>query len=527
MTIARALISLTDKRGVVDFARGLADAGTEILSTGNTARVLRESGVPVTEVAEFTGSPEILDGRVKTLHPKVHGGILARRDDDKHIAQMNEHGLVPIDLVAVNLYPFEKTIANPDVTLTDAIENIDIGGPSMIRSAAKNHEHVAVVVDPDDYPTVLSELRDHGGVSLETRRALAAKAFARTAAYDTAITRFLESREEFHSAAKDADDGDPISAEFLRTGDPTPLRYGENPHQRAAFFPLIGAREPSVATAEQRNGKALSYNNLMDSDAAHQLVCEFSAPSCAVIKHTNPCGAATADDPTTAFQRALAGDPLSAFGGIVAFNRAIDADCARAIATPDHFFECIVAPSFSDDAIQVLTTQVKWGKNLRILETGEGPRDKWDLEVRKIRGGLLIQERDATGASDPFDHRAGPPLTEAMERTLRFAWLAGKHVKSNAIVLAKDAALVGVGAGQMSRVDSVKNAVEKAGDRAVGAALASDAFFPFRDGIDAAAAAGVTAIAEPGGSRRDDEVIAAANEHGITLVFTGSRHFKH
>ncbi len=519
--IRRALFSLTDKRGAAEFAGALAAAGVEILSTGNTAKSLRDAGVRVTDVSDFTGFPEILDGRVKTLHPKVHGGLLARRDDPKHVAQMTEHQLLPIDLVAVNLYPFEKTTADPNVALDVAVENIDIGGPSMIRSAAKNHAHVAVVVDPDDYPSVLDELkRSDFALSEATRRRLARKAFERTAAYDSAIAGFLGGRAEFGGAPGP-------SPAFLSTGPGDELRYGENPHQQARFFRLARAKEASVATARVLSGKELSFNNIADSDAAFECVKEFTAPACVIVKHMNPCGAATAKDTVSAFEGALAGDPVSAFGGILAVNRPVDAALADAIARPNTFFECIIAPDFASDALATLTTKQKWGKNVRILAAGTGAIDAWDLEVKKVRGGLLVQTRDLAGPPDPFKVVTKKPLDPALEPALRFAWTIAKHVKSNAIVLANGAQVAGVGAGQMSRVDSVDIAVKKAGARAKGAVLGSDAFFPFRDGLDAAAKAGVVAVAQPGGSVRDPELIAAADEHGIAMVFTGVRHFRH
>ncbi len=520
--IRRALFSLTDKRGAAEFAAALTKAGVEILSTGNTAKALRDAGVRVVDVSDFTGFPEILDGRVKTLHPKVHGGLLARRDDPKHRAQMEEHSLQPIDLVAVNLYPFEKATENSAVTLEVAVENIDIGGPSMIRSAAKNHAHVAVIVDPDDYPKILDELvRSDYSLSEATRRALALKAFERTAAYDAAIAAFLCGRPEFGREPGP-------SPSFLNvTGAGELLRYGENPHQQARFFRLARAHEASVATAKVLSGKELSFNNIADSDAAFEAVKEFADPACVIVKHMNPCGAAVARDVVTAFNGALAGDPVSAFGGILAVNRPIDAALADAIARPNTFFECIIAPEFSADALATLTTRQKWGKNVRLLAAGTGGQDPWDLEVKKVRGGLLVQSRDLAGAADPFKVVTKRALSAELEPSLRFAWQIAKHVKSNAIVLANGTQVVGVGAGQMSRVDSVDIAVKKAGERSKGAVLGSDAFFPFRDGLDAAAKAGVVAIAQPGGSVRDPELIAAADEHGIAMVFTGVRHFRH
>ncbi|MFH0946555.1 MAG: bifunctional phosphoribosylaminoimidazolecarboxamide formyltransferase/IMP cyclohydrolase [Planctomycetota bacterium] len=523
MKVRRALFSLTDKRGAAEFARGLERAGVEVLSTGNTARVLREAGVSVIDVSEFTGFPEILDGRVKTLHPKVHAGLLSRRDDAGHQAQMREHSLEPIDLVVVNLYPFEQVVSAADVALADAIENIDIGGPSMVRSAAKNHEDVAVVVDPDDYPGLLAELKQNDfSFGIDTLRRLARKAFSRTAAYDAAISRFLCGRPEFGSGeARQPPHG------LFEFKESMTLRYGENPHQAAWFHPLSAATEPSLATATQHGGKELSYNNIMDSDAALALVREFDRPACVVIKHTNPCGAAVGETPIEAYRQALAGDPLSAFGGILAFNRDVDEALADQVAQKDRFFECIIAPAYSEKAVEVLSTRQKWGKNVRLLSVGNGPEDLAEPEVRKVRGGMLIQERDRTGPADPFKSVAKKVPDAAMEASLRFAWIVVKHVKSNAIVLVKDCTLVGVGAGQMSRVDSVALAVKKAGERAKGSVLASDAFFPFRDGVDEAGKAGVVAIVQPGGSVRDKEAVEAADEHGMAMVFTGVRHFRH
>ena len=528
--IRRALISLTDKRGAAEFAAALAAHGAQLLSTGNTARILREAGLEVTEVQDFTGFPEMLDGRVKTLHPKVHGGLLARRDDESHLEQMREHGLEPIDLVAVNLYPFERATDDPDVSLDVAIENIDIGGPSLLRSAAKNHAHVAVVVDPDDYGALIEEMAaGDGALSAETRRRLARKAFERTAAYDAAISAFLRGRSEFGAGPdpEGPEDSGVIDASFLRLADPRPLRYGENPHQPASFIPLLDRTEPSLATARQLSGKELSYNNILDSDAALALALEFDAPACAIIKHTNPCGCATGETPLEAFSRALAGDPVSAFGGIVAMNREVTVDVANALVGPDTFFECILAPSFTEDAAELLQTKPKWGKNVRLLAVGSGVADPVEHELRKVRGGLLVQARDVGGPDDPFDVVTKRAADDDVSQSMRFAWIVAKHVKSNAIVLVRDQMLVGTGAGQMSRVDSVEIAVKKAGERAAGSVLGSDAFFPFRDGIDAAAAAGVVAVAQPGGSRRDDEVIAACDEHHMVMAFTGSRHFRH
>lgn len=521
MTVRRALISLTDKRNAAEFGKVLARLGVEILSTGNTARVLRDAGVPVVDVAQYTGFPEMLDGRVKTLHAKIFAGLLARRDLPAHLEALEQHALPPIDLVAVNLYPFEQVSADPGVALDHAIENIDIGGPSLIRAAAKNHEHVAVVVDPDDYAAIAAELEaSKGSLAQATLRRLARKAFERTAAYDAAIAAFLGRRTEFGG-----EEG--IDPSFLRLSKRIDLRYGENPHQRAAFFPLANAREPSVSTARQLNGKELSYNNILDCDAAFQLACEFERPAAVVVKHTNPCGAAVSDSVIDAFERAYAGDAVSAFGGILAFNREVGVELAERIAQPNRFVECIIAPAFQPAAVTLLCTRPKWGKNVRLLETGFGSRDVAELDVRKVRGGLLIQDPDRKGADDEFTVVTRKAPDDATMRSLRFAWLAVKHVKSNAILLAKDEAIVGVGAGQMSRVDSVQIAVRKSAERATGAVLASDAFFPFRDGLDEAAKAGVIAIVQPGGSVKDPEVVAAADEHGLAMVFTGVRHFRH
>lgn len=521
MRVRRALFSLTDKRGAAAFAAALAARGVEILSTGNTAKELRAGGAAVTDVADFTGFPEMLDGRVKTLHPKIHGGLLFRRDDARHAAEAAEYGIRPIDLVAVNLYPFESVTADRSVALDAAIENIDIGGPSMIRSAAKNHRDVAVLVDPADYEPVLAELLANDlALAPATLRALARKAFERTAAYDAAIAAFLGGRPEFGGA------GDAEAPKLPALGPGARLRYGENPHQQAWFH---RTQEPgaSIGAARQLHGKELSYNNIVDCDAAFELAREFREPVAVIVKHTNPCGAAVASDSIAAFAAALAGDPVSAYGGILAFNRGVDAALATAIAEPNRFFECIVAPEFSADAVQILGSRQKWGKNVRLLAAGAAASGGSSLDVRSVRGGLLVQTRDATGPEDPFRTVSARAPTALELRDLRFAWVVAKHVKSNAIVLVKDGAIVGTGAGQMSRVDSVRIAVAKAGERARGSAAGSDAFFPFRDGVDEAARAGVTSLAEPGGSLRDEDVVRAADEHGLALVFTGVRHFRH
>lgn len=545
--IGRALISVSDKTGLVEFARCLARHSIEILSTGGTARLLRENGIEVRDVADVTGFPEMLDGRVKTLHPKVHGGILGIRGDATHGEQMAEHGIVPIDLVIVNLYPFRETIAKPDVTLEDAIENIDIGGPAMIRSAAKNHNDVAVVVEPKDYEMIAALLDAHAGSLPQViRYQLALSAFRHTSAYDRDIAAFLWSR---HPENPDLAMGEPdpeasqLPAEIeLDLTKVSTLRYGENPHQRAALYRLQDHMEPGVATAEQLQGKELSYNNLMDADAAWELVMELnrlfmhekiargsSDPhdlpcACAIIKHTNPCGVGVAKTAHAAFVHAKETDPVSAFGGIIAFSRAVDGDAAREIA--DMFAEVIIAPEFTADAKQILAAK----KNLRVLSLGRSTHATSPvLELRRIGGGgVLVQERDALlFDDDKLQTVSDRKPTPTEMRGLRFAWAICKHVKSNAIVYARDGQLVSVGAGQMSRVDSVKFGALKARLPLEGSVLASDAFFPFRDGLDEAAKFGITAVIQPGGSVKDKEVIAAANEHGLAMVFTGMRHFKH
>jgi phosphoribosylaminoimidazolecarboxamide formyltransferase/IMP cyclohydrolase len=517
----RALLSVTDKSGIVELAQGLAERDFEVVSTGGTARVIREAGLPVTDVAAITGFPEMMDGRVKTLHPLVHGGLLGVRDDEGHGAAMAEHGIAPIDVVAVNLYAFRETVAKPGVTDEDAVEKIDIGGPSMIRSAAKNHRSVYVVVDPDDYDRVLASLATEGDdaeSALALRKQLAAKAYATTAAYDAAIAGWF-------SGALGQGWAEPFT---LEGGAGEELRYGENPNQQARFHRRAGVTEASVATAEQLAGKALSYNNIMDADAALELVKEFEQPAVAVIKHTNPCGCGVGETLDAAFERAWSGDPQSAFGGIVAANRPVTKALAQRIAVPAHFLELVIAPSFEDGALEALTTGAKWGRNVRLLAVGElGARDPSELAVRKVTGGLLVQERDLGFEHEQRDEVSARGPTDSERADLEFAWRVCKHVKSNAIVLARHGAIVGVGAGQMSRVDSVFMAGHKAGERARGAVLASDAFFPFRDSLDEAHRLGVTAVIQPGGSIRDKDSVAAADEHGLALVHTGARHFRH
>jgi phosphoribosylaminoimidazolecarboxamide formyltransferase/IMP cyclohydrolase len=514
------LLSVFDKTGIVEFARGLMELDVEIVSTGGTASLLRSSGVKVRDVSEVTGFPEMMDGRVKTLHPKVHGALLGLRDKDEHKAAMEEHGIQPIDLLCVNLYPFETVVAKPECTFEEAIENIDIGGPAMIRSASKNFRSVAVVTSPRRYGEILDKLRAGGSIDEETLLDLARGAFRMTARYDAAIANFLagEQKELFPSF---------VAPFFEKERD---LRYGENPFQKAALYTERGTGGPSVASGELLWGKELSFNNILDLDAALRIVREFEEPCAVVIKHTNPCGAALADTPAAAFAGAYAGDPVSAFGCVLGFNRVVDAETAAAIAVPEHFVECILAPGFDATAIATLTSKVKWGKSLRLLKVGNlaaalGPRDR---DFRRILGGGLMQEYDQRVYTDEGTNAVSERRpTDAEMADMNFAWILAKHVTSNSIVVAKDRAIVGVGAGQMSRVDAADIAIRKAGDRAKGAALASDAFFPFADGLEVALKAGVTCAIEPGGSRNDHEVIAAANAAGAALVFTGMRHFRH
>jgi phosphoribosylaminoimidazolecarboxamide formyltransferase/IMP cyclohydrolase len=521
--IRRALVSVSDKRDLIPFLKALTDRGVEVLSTGGTARALRDGGVPVTDVSAYTGSPEIMDGRVKTLHPKVHGAILMReRDDDREA--LASIGGAPIDLVVVNLYPFEETLRRPGASHDDLVEKIDIGGPAMVRAAAKNHARVTVVVDPEDYSQVLREVERDGDVSHPTRVALAAKAFAHTASYDGAIAGYLSALDE--DGAREAHPRSlHLSYERLYA-----LRYGENPHQAAAFYRERSAAEGSLGRARSvgAGGKELSFNNLVDVDAALDAVREHAAPAAVVVKHTNPCGVATAPSLAGAYRAAREADALSAFGGVVALNREVDVETARVLV--ETFLEAVVAPGFEAEALAVLHTK----KNLRLIETGAlAPASAPGRVVKAISGGILVQDRDARGDGEVTSARVvtrRAPTAEELE-ALSFAWRVAKHVKSNAIVLARadgdGCRTVGVGAGQMSRVVSVDIACQKAGELARGAALGSDAFFPFADGVERAAAAGVRAIAQPGGSVRDAEVIAAADAHDIAMVFTDVRHFRH
>ncbi len=516
--VRRAMISVSDKAGIVEFARGLHALGVEILSTGGTARLLSDAGIPVVEVSDYTGLPEMMDGRLKTLHPKIHGGILARRGIDD--AALEAHGIQPIDLVVVNLYPFEAKVADPECTLERAIENIDIGGPAMLRAAAKNHADVAPVVDPADYPRILDALRAHeGALSWELRFDLAVKAFAHTAHYDGTISNWLGERVE---------GGEPrlprtLTLQFAKT---QAMRYGENPHQRAAFYREPGRASRGIAAARQLQGKALSYNNIADADAALECVRQFEAPCCVIVKHANPCGVAEAEDPLAAYERAFATDPESAFGGIIAFNRRLDPATAQAILDRQ-FVEVLIAP----DVEESVPTIVGRKKNVRLLVTGdpEGAERKAGMDYKRVRGGLLVQDPDLA-LYDKLEVVTRRTPSEAEMRDLLFTWRVCKFVKSNAIVYGRDRRTVGIGAGQMSRVNSARIAAEKAAQAGLevsGAVMASDAFFPFRDGIDRAAEAGIRAVIQPGGSLRDTEVIEAADDHGMAMVFTGMRHFRH
>jgi phosphoribosylaminoimidazolecarboxamide formyltransferase/IMP cyclohydrolase len=518
-TIRRALLSVSDKQGIDALGRALAALGVEILSTGGTARALAAAGVPVREVADYTGFPEIMDGRVKTLHPRIHGGLLGRRGTDD--AVMAEHGIEPIDLLVINLYPFAATVARPGCSYEDAIENIDIGGPAMLRAAAKNHAHVAVLTDPADYDGALAEMRAGGGLSFATRQRLAAKAYAHTARYDTMVAQYLNGQARGGEA-----EGFPpaLHLGFVKKLD---LRYGENPHQRAAFYADATPRAASVASARQLQGKELSYNNIADADTAYECVRQFGSPACVIVKHANPCGVAVAATALEAYEAAYRTDPTSAFGGIIAFNRPLDARTAAGIVGRQ-FVEVIVAPSVEADALEV--TRAK--HNVRVLAAGtDDPGTGPGLELRSVAGGLLVQTRDeamvAPGDLRVVTQRAPTPGEMA---DLEFAWRVCKFVKSNAIVYARGGSTVGVGAGQMSRVVSSRIAAMKAREEGLaveGAVMASDAFFPFRDGLDVAAGFGIRAVIQPGGSVRDAEVIAAADGHGMAMLFTGMRHFRH
>ncbi|MER0142226.1 bifunctional phosphoribosylaminoimidazolecarboxamide formyltransferase/IMP cyclohydrolase [Bacillus safensis subsp. safensis] len=512
MTIKRALISVSDKTNLVPFVKELTELGVEVISTGGTHKLLQENGIDVIGISEVTGFPEIMDGRLKTLHPNIHGGLLAVRENDEHMAQIEKHGIQPIDLVVVNLYPFKETISKDDVTYEEAIENIDIGGPGMLRAASKNHQDVTVIVDPRDYDTVIQQIKE-GGVSLEKKRELAAKVFRHTAAYDALIADYLTNFV-----------GETEPEQFTVTFEKKQsLRYGENPHQAANFYENALPAKGSLATAKQLHGKELSYNNIKDADAALQIVREFTEPAAVAVKHMNPCGVGTGETIAEAFDRAFKADETSIFGGIVALNREVDKQTADVLHTI--FLEIVIAPSFSQEALDVLTAK----KNLRLLTLDiEADLGKKEKQLTSVHGGLLVQDIDTYGleeATISIPTKREP--TEDEWKDLKLAWKVVKHVKSNAIVLAKDQMTAGIGAGQMNRVGSANIAIEQAGEKAKGSALGSDAFFPMGDTVEAAAKAGVTAIIQPGGSIRDEESIQKADEYGIAMVFTGVRHFKH
>ncbi|NVC28423.1 bifunctional phosphoribosylaminoimidazolecarboxamide formyltransferase/IMP cyclohydrolase [Vibrio parahaemolyticus] len=524
--IRRALISVSDKTGIVEFAQALAERGVDILSTGGTARLLAEQGIAVTEVSDYTGFPEMMDGRVKTLHPKVHGGVLGRRGQDDDV--MAKHGINPIDMVVVNLYPFAETVAKDGCTLADAVENIDIGGPTMVRSAAKNHKDVTIVVNASDYDRVIAEMdANDKSLTLETRFDLAIAAFEHTAAYDGMIANYFGTMVPSYGENKEGDEESKFPRTFNQQFEKKQdMRYGENSHQAAAFYVEANPQEASVSTARQIQGKALSYNNIADTDAALECVKEFNEPACVIVKHANPCGVALGKDILEAYNRAYQTDPTSAFGGIIAFNQELDAKTASAIVERQ-FVEVIIAPSVSAEAVEVVAAK----KNVRLLECGEWTTKTTGFDVKRVNGGLLVQDRDQGMVSlDDLKVVSKRQPTEEELKDALFCWKVAKYVKSNAIVYAKGDMTIGVGAGQMSRVYSAKIAGIKAADEGLevaGSVMASDAFFPFRDGIDAAAEAGIKCVIQPGGSMRDDEVIAAADEHGMAMIFTGMRHFRH
>jgi phosphoribosylaminoimidazolecarboxamide formyltransferase/IMP cyclohydrolase len=528
--VRRALVSVSEKAGVVELAEGLVELGVEIVSTGGTARALAEAGVSVRAIEDFTGFPEMMDGRVKTLHPRLYAGLLAVRSDEAHLQAAAEHGIEPVDLVCVNLYPFEETLARGDATDQEIVENIDIGGPTMIRAAAKNHAYAAVLVDPADYAPVLTELRESAGrLSMLTRESLAGKAYTVTARYDAAISTWFAQRAEEDFPAQRA-------YAYEKQAE---LRYGENPHQRAAYYAQVGAPTHLLAGVTQLHGKELSFNNLLDLSSARELVEDFSEPACAIVKHNNPCGCALGKTALDAYERAFAGDPISAYGGVIALNRPVDLACARALS--QQFIEVLLAPSFEPEALAVLTEK----KNVRLLELPAWPAPAGGLEAKPVIGGLLVQDRDEVSeTAEQMTVMSARQPTEAEWEDMRFAWQVCRHVRSNAIVIAREGATIGIGAGQMSRVDAVRIAIEKAqagaGDasgaggseaaaavRVAGASLASDAFFPFADGPQLAIDAGVTAIIQPGGSVRDEEVVAAADKATIAMVATHVRHFRH
>jgi len=528
--IERALISVSDKTGLIEFARELVAHGVELFASGGSRKHLEQAGIPVREVAAYTGFPEMMDGRIKTLHPKIHGGILARRDNPADMLAIQEQEIVPFELVAVNLYPFRETIAREGVTDAEAIENIDIGGPTLVRAAAKNHAFVTIACEPAQYDEILAEFKKDGCTNYALRRRLAGAAFAHTADYDAAIAEYFE---RDYDRIVELTETYSYGTKFLENLSGSwrlkeTLRYGENPHQKAALYEWPDATPHSLVSAEKLHGKELSYNNLLDLDSALAIARSLPVPGVAVLKHNNPCGAATAPTIGEAMQRAWEGDPLSAFGSVLGFNVPVDAAAAEYLAGPDRFVEAIIAPDFTPEAFEILTTKPKWKANVRLLKVGAIEPGRGGLELRQISGGMLCQNADDL----PDDEADWKVVTEAKPSNaqwadLRFAWVVCRHVKSNAIVVARDGALLGVGAGQMSRVDSVEISIKKAGDRAPGAVLASDAFFPFDDSIHEAAKAGIGAVIQPGGSRRDEDVIAACNKHGLPMIFTGRRHFRH
>jgi len=532
--IKTALISVSDKSSVVDFAKKLSKMGVKIISTGGTAKKLGEAGLNVVGIESVTGFPEMMDGRVKTLHPKIHGALLGLRNKSEHIAAMKKHDIEPIDLVCVNLYPFEQTITRPDCTLAEAIENIDIGGPSMLRSAAKNHKFVTVVTQPDQYDKVIEEMeKNNGSVSEQLRSDFARIAFSLTASYDAAIAKYLNARTGVEYPPK-------LSIALSKTAS---LRYGENPHQTAAFYKLPPSSETSVSSGTLLEGGIdISFNNLLDTNAAFELVKEFAEPAAVIVKHLNPCGCAVDEDICAAYRKAYEGDVVSAFGGIIALNRKVDVELAqtimesysrfgKALGAEGFFAEVIIAPEFDKDAVEIIRTLKTWGDRVRLMETGPIDRaniDRGELDIRCVIGGLLLQKRDLVGwEPEALTYPTKAKPAKGQLEDLRVAWLVAKHTKSNTIVLVKNKKVLGVGAGQMNRVESGLLAFKHAGNEANGSAMASDAFFPFPDNVENAAEAGVTSIVQPGGSKKDDEVIAAADNHGIAMVFTGKRHFKH
>jgi len=527
--IRRAIISVSDKLGIVEFAIGLQAASVEIISTGGTLAHLAANGVQATEVSKYTGFPEMMGGRLKTLHPRIFGGILARRNDAGDLESANEHDIPQIHLVVVYLYPFEATIEKEGTSTAEAIEQIDIGGPSLIRAASKNHADVTVATSPDQYAEILEELETIGGTTLQLRRRLASECFASTAAYDLAIANYFQSNVD---VASESETAKPHNLFPKRSGlsmvHKADLRYGENPHQSAALYRMSHSTAASLVNARQLNGKELSYNNLLDLDSALGMARNFERPAAVIIKHNNPCGAAWAHKLSFACRKAFEGDPVSAFGGVIGFNTIVDEETALHLCQPGLFVEAIVAPAYSPEALHLLTTVPKWRENVRLMQVGDIEPQALEMNYRFISGGILVQEADVRPANrSEWRTVTQTVVADSLWEDLAFGWEMVRHVKSNAIVLAKDAALVGVGAGQMSRVDSVEIAIQKAGERSQGSILASDAFFPFADSIDIAAKAGIIAVIQPGGSRKDEEVIAACDKHRIPMVFTGRRHFKH